>query len=277
MRGVSERSSRCRTVRHGWTGRIPETVRSHGWSSAILALNVLAFALFVKLRSLVGVVGMPIHYAYPVALDRWLTFGHEPVSWLQDHLLPASGLGVADFLLVAVYVTYFVAPPVMALVLWWRRSPRFGAYNTAVFGVLYLGLIVNLLVPTAPPWMAAARGYLPEIHRGVPEVLDYFVHGLFATGDQLAGANDVAAMPSLHMGVATVVACFLPRPRRLGALPGVAYACLMALALMTLGEHFLGDVLAGVALALLVCATVTLWTRRRRPARAANTSAILER
>jgi len=231
-------------------------------------LNVLAFVLFVKLRSLVAVVGMPIHYAYPVAVDRWLSFGHEPVSWLQAHLLPAAGLGVGDFLLVAVYVTYFVAPPVMALVLWWRHSSRFGAYNAAIFGVLYLGLIVNLLVPTAPPWMAAARGYLPEIHRGVPEVLDFFVHGLFASGDRVAGANDVAAMPSLHMGVATVVAYFLPRPARLRALPGVLYAGLMALALITLGEHFLSDVLAGLVLALGVCGVVTVWSRRHAHTRA---------
>ncbi|HET9014929.1 MAG TPA: phosphatase PAP2 family protein [Thermomicrobiaceae bacterium] len=239
-----------------WGRRWPEFIRTRGRGSALLALNVVLFALFVRLRALSAVVGMPIHYAYPVAVDRWLTFGHEPISWLQHHLLPASGLGAADFLLVAVYVTYFVAPPVMAILLWWRRSPRLGPFTLAVFGVLYLGLVVNLLVPTAPPWMAAALGYIPAIHRGVPEVLDFFVHGLFSTGDRMAGANDVAAMPSLHMAVATVVAVFLPRPRRLPFLPAVLYAGLMGLALMTLGEHFLVDVLAGLALALAVCAVV---------------------
>jgi len=42
----------------------------------------------------------------------------------------------------------------------------------------------------------------------------------------------------------------------------------MALALITLGEHFLSDVLAGLVLALGVCGVVTVWSRRHAHTRA---------
>lgn len=237
--------------------RVTEFLEARGLTTWVLALYAVAFALFVKLRSLVDVVGMPVRFAYAMRLDQLLGFGRDPVIWLQSYLHHSTGVGWFDYPLVAIWVTYFVVPPVMAVILWWRRSPAFLAYSAAIFGVLYLGVLVNLLLPTAPPWLAAHHGYLPEVQRTVPIVINSFVPGLFSTGSGIA-ANDVAAMPSLHMGAATVVAIYLPWRTYLGKLLAGAYAALMGVALLGLGEHYVSDVLGGFILALAVCWLVRL-------------------
>jgi membrane-associated phospholipid phosphatase len=66
------------------------------------------------------------------------------------------------------------------------------------------------------------------------------------------GANPFAAMPSDHFASAAVTALLLAeQDPRLGAL-GWSYAFVLAFALVYLGEHYVSDVLAGLALALMV-------------------------
>jgi hypothetical protein len=65
--------------------------------------------------------------------------------------------------------------------------------------------------------------------------------------DVLAG-NPLAAMPSLHFATSVMAAHQL---RRAGAVPGTlgwAYALTLGFALVYLGEHYVVDLLAGLAL-----------------------------
>jgi hypothetical protein len=84
-------------------------------------------------------------------------------------------------------------------------------------------------------------------------------------GDHEMGANPFAAMPSDHFASAAMTAMILREQSAwLGAV-GWAYALALGLALVYLGEHYLTDELAGLALELGV-------NRARRPlARAAET------
>lgn len=221
-------------------------------SAWILGLYVVAFALFVWLRSFGDQTGIPVQYSYPISVDRFIFGGREPVSWLQATLHRSHSLDPLDVLMVVVYVSYFIVPPLMAAILWWRQSRVLLPYVLAMAGTLYLGLLINLLVPTAPPWLAAERGYLPPLMRIMPGVLDYVQRGIFESGDQVSGQNNVAAMPSLHTAMICVVAVFLPQRRRWQKAVAVLYPLLMGFALMYLGEHYFVDVATGLVLGLAV-------------------------
>jgi len=71
-------------------------------------------------------------------------------------------------------------------------------------------------------------------------------------GEHEIGANPFAAMPSDHFASAAMTAILLTeQDRRLGAF-GWGYALALAFVLVYLGEHYVGDVLAGLVLALSV-------------------------
>jgi membrane-associated phospholipid phosphatase len=80
--------------------------------------------------------------------------------------------------------------------------------------------------------------------------------------------NQVAAMPSLHTGVAVMVALYavyrLTSPWRWLTL---LYPLSMGTALVYLGEHYVADLLGGVVLAVLVLGACTRWEAWRRRGR----------
>ncbi|MFC5175926.1 phosphatase PAP2 family protein [Nocardioides taihuensis] len=86
----------------------------------------------------------------------------------------------------------------------------------------------------------------------------------------LAGVgNEVAAMPSLHAGIACLVALYgVQRLRSPWRWLLLAYPLLMGLALVYDGEHYVVDVVCGYALAGAVLVVCSAWERARaqRPA-----------
>ena len=221
-----------------------------------------AFVLFGRLRALADHTGIPVQFRYPIDFDHWLFPGSDPVVWLQQHLGQRDRLDMLDFLLVGVYVTYFVVPPAIALLLWWFRSRDFVSYSLSIIITLYTGLAINFLIPTAPPWLAARDGYLPPLTRLVAAVLNHVVPGIFNTGDTVAGPNDVAAMPSLHLAVVCIVAFYLASRLRYGFVLGGFYILAMSFALIYLGEHYLSDILVGFIVAAFSW-WIAHWVTRR--------------
>ena len=230
---------------------------------------IAAFLLFARLRSYADNTGIAIRYSYPIQVDRWLFGGDDPVLWLQSHLGQRGDIGVVDYLLVIVYVSYFVIPLATAMLLWWNRSRSFPLFSMSVIVTFYIGLAVNFLVPTAPPWLAAQHGYMTEFPRLVPKVLNHIVPGIFSAGNNSAGPNDVAAMPSLHIGIVSVVSFYFMTRGRLGRWIGVLYILAMSFALVDLGEHYVTDIAAGILVALaswlVMRWALDRWYRRTEP------------
>jgi len=72
------------------------------------------------------------------------------------------------------------------------------------------------------------------------------------------GANPWAAMPSDHFAAALAAAFALRELSPAAGAAGLAYAALLGFSLVYLGEHYVGDLLAGGALALGVAAAEPL-------------------
>jgi membrane-associated phospholipid phosphatase len=105
------------------------------------------------------------------------------------------------------------------------------------------------LVPTAPPWYAATGGQLPPVRRIMADAGERFWKRLWHPLYHSLQGNPFAAMPSLHFGTSVMAARILSQVGPWHAAAGWAYALALGFGLVYLGEHYLIDLLAGIALA----------------------------
>jgi membrane-associated phospholipid phosphatase len=205
-------------------------------------------------------VGAALHVLGPARADE-LLLGTVPSVWLQDRLVDGSAHWW-DVVAGPVYVTHFIAIPLLTALAWFRLRSRFREWLAAVLTMTVLGVVGYVVYPAAPPWWASAQGSIGPVQRvsdlGWEPLHLGWVADLVELGQ--SGSNPVAAMPSLHAGAALLVALFL-WPSVSGVLLRallVAYALTMAVTLVYTGEHYVVDVLAG----WLVAAVAALVGRR---------------
>jgi len=220
-------------------------------------------------RSAADNTGFPTRYEYVIAIDRAL-FGVVPTVWLQDHLYTPGSVNAVDVFSFATYFSYFIMPAVMGIVLWQVNAKGFRVYMAALIFMIVCGTITFVTLPTAPPWLAAQEGYLPEVYRIGPELLNHIQPGVYERGYQVVGVNDVAAFPSYHTAQTTLMAAamwwYTPRLRALGVL----YVASMCFALSYMGEHYVADELAGIVVAAFAWSLALLVTPRAIGASAAT-------
>lgn len=218
---------------------------SGGWREWCIWMGMLVgFILFAEIRAKMGptVEARPL-FLYAIQLETLGGLLPVPAIWLQDHLQA----GFLDAITTAIYLSYFLIPQVVAILLWRVGGPfaRFVATTCLLFGV---ALLVHYFFPTAPPWMASAEGMIPPLDRILVRLMFSTSPELAAEGFQASG-NDVAAMPSVHQGLTVLAMIALahhyPRTRWIGW----AYAVLMLFSITYLGEHYVVDGMAGAAMA----------------------------
>lgn len=214
-------------------------------------------------------ISMPVHWTMPIRFDEWLGGGTLPTQHLQDALCasPCSADTPPrwyDELFTTVYFTHFVAGLTLAVVLWIRSRAAWVPWMRRYLVINYAALVIYVLYPMAPPWLAAKEGYvsgpLPRLTgRGWDDLgLGGFHVALAKVG------NPVAAMPSLHGGLAMLVALYgIARLRSAWRWLLLVYPLLMGIALVYYAEHYVIDILAGWALAGAVMAGCSWWERRR--------------
>jgi membrane-associated phospholipid phosphatase len=123
-----------------------------------------------------------------------------------------------------------------------------------MYATFDLGLIGYWAIPTAPPWYAAAEGYMedgrtPELRRMMVEYGEQFWRSGWAPLYGVLGGNPLAAMPSLHFATSVTAAHVLSDTGRVAGVLGWTYAATLGVALVYLGEHYVVDLAAGLALA----------------------------
>jgi PAP2 superfamily len=197
-----------------------------------------------------------VHIDYPIDVDRAIGLGIPPTLRLQRHSDPEAFTRLEKVLVWAHWVWFIVPHGSLAYVLFRHRDrfPRSAALTYAVFDI---GVVFYWAVPTAPPWYAAQKGRL----RPVPErqELEDARRMMVEYGEQfwkdgwqplysfLAG-NPLAAMPSLHFATSVMAAHVLWDTGPVAGAIGWTYAATLGLALVYLGEHYVADLMAGLAL-----------------------------
>jgi membrane-associated phospholipid phosphatase len=186
---------------------------------------------------------------YPIRADRVLGLGEEPTVRLQRSLGVPGEVHGLDVALSIVHWSWFAVPHgtiFYVLLRHPRRLPRAAARMAACFD---LGLVFYWAVPTAPPWWAGANGNMAPVRRIMAEAGARVWGRVWPPLYHSVEGNPFAAMPSLHFGTSVMAARVLSEVGRgLGVL-GWAYALTLGFGLVYLGEHYVVDLLAGLALA----------------------------
>jgi membrane-associated phospholipid phosphatase len=238
-----------------WAGR---TSASRPVAARELARYVAGFVAFAALRNLAddaaSALHLPVRFDYVIhwerALFAWVPGGITggiPTTALQRAFLTPGKWGALDYGTVLVYLSYFFIPPAAVVTVWRWWPGQLRRYVTAALALFSVAGVVNLLVPTAPPWYAALHGRLTGVVQLGRVVVGEVSSPAYRYGAGLSG-NAVAAMPSVHLGVTALIACALwSTPLRW---PALGYVMAMGFAVVYGGEHYAVDVLAGVALAV---------------------------
>ena len=209
--------------------------------------------------------GIPVNFTLPRDIDRFFSFGLDPVVEMQKRFYTPNDVKWYDVVGSVTYMTHFVFP-VLPLV-WLRVRHRADWLRYVRRFSLTLGISVFTFIafPAAPPWMAAEKGYMPAVSRitgrGWWELNLKTVSRTLDRG--AAVLNAVAAMPSLHAGMALFVALWFTRnSARWLQVASLAFPAIMALTLVYFGEHYVIDCVAGWAVVLIAWKIADRWEAR---------------
>ena len=213
-----------------------------------------------------------VHVDYPIAVDRVLGLGELPTVRLQRAFASRTRWRTFDKVLVWTHWAWFMVPHSALAWILWRHRERFPRAAVMTYAVFDLGAAVYWLLPTAPPWYAAAAGRSHEfngrlledgeergddrekivVRRMMVEYGEVFWEDGWGPFYSVFGGNPLAAMPSLHFATSLMAALLLAEAQPVAGALGAAYAGSLGFALIYLGEHYAVDLLAGGALTIAV-------------------------
>jgi hypothetical protein len=212
-----------------------------------------------------------VHVDYPIVLDRVLGLGELPTVRLQRRFARVGPDGpqwrTLDRVLVWAHWSWFMVPHGALVYILARHPRRFDRAAVLTYAVFDLGAMLYWVLPTAPPWYAAAAPEdglgstagehaaprrMIEVRRMMVEYGASFWRDGWGPLYSVFGGNPLAAMPSLHFATSVQAALLLAETGPVAGALGWAYAGTLGFALVYLGEHYLADLLGGVALTVAV-------------------------
>jgi hypothetical protein len=188
--------------------------------------NLAPLRLSVALGNARGILHVErvLHIDPELSLDRWLASHHTLGLILGDYYDNA----------------HFIVTLGLLGWLWWRRADLYRPLRNSLVLINVIGFVVFWLFPVAPPRML--DGFTDV-------VASTHAFGSWHSGALASAANQLAAMPSLHMawaGWCTVALWRMTRRPVVRAL-ALAYPCVTAFAVLATGNHFLLDIVGGLA------------------------------
>lgn len=203
--------------------------------------------VYESFRGLAYTLNNHANYSLAPHIDKWLGFGQLPTARLQ-HWLWHGHVQWYDIILYIPYLLFFVLPFALAILIWKTHDSYFWRAMTAYSLLFASAFLTFLLFPSAPPWLAAQQHVIQPIVRISSDVWASLGIQDFPTLYSHIAPNPVAAIPSLHSAAATLfsIIIFKLYGRRWG-LASTIYPALIYIGVVYEGEHYLIDVLVGIA------------------------------
>lgn len=229
------------------------------------ALVVVIYMAYDYSRGTADQWGIGVNYTALRDLDSLITFGREPISGMQRRFYTPNDVKWYDVVGSVIYMTHFVFPVLPLVFLRIRNRASWLHYVRRFSLTLGISVVIFIVFPAAPPWMASREGYLPPIQRitgrGWSELHLKTVSKTLDRGAVVL--NAVAPMPSLHAGIALLVALwFFRNCKPWIRIAALAFPVAMLTALVYFGEHFIIDGFAGWAVVLLAWFLANKWEER---------------
>jgi len=221
--------------------------------------------LFDSLRGTIYIMTcklqLPVHALYVLDLEKSL-FGGVPSVWLQHLLLrpdPAGDFSWLERILTIFYGSHFIAFLFVGFVIWLYKSRSFPLFKTSFYLLSGIGVLFYFLVPTVPPWMASSRfELLPPLTRFNGMLLESVVADISNGFD----TNPIAAMPSLHAAFPILSSLLLWKLYKWKAAVFYVYTMVVLFTIVYTGDHYVVDILAGLALSAACYAAASRMGRR---------------
>lgn len=243
----------------------------HDWGVFLLVL-----ILWQQTGPVAKWAGFPLHMRQLVNADRFLTWpllhGALPQEWLQVHLYHRGSWQWYDLLSVVVYGLHFPEPLLVGFAIWLRNRALFRRFAAAFLTLAGLGFAGYIVFPAVPPWMALQYGVIHHVAKIFNEfnavvLLQHHGHAYRQVID--VDYNKTAAMPSLHAAFPILSALYLNKAYGRWGLLMLVYAAIVWFAVVYMAEHWVIDVAAGAACAVvayaLIEAVAALRAARERP------------
>lgn len=190
-----------------------------------------------------------VYIRYPINIDSLLGGGVPPTLRLQRWLRDPTKVTPLDRAVAGLYASWLLPHLILGWIL--MRHPQFIPRAAGRLAATYqLTTPFYWLLPTAPPWWASESN--GEMNGEVQRVLRHVVRDLRnqprSETDNTPG-NPWGSMPSDHIASAAITAMALSEINNVYGALGWSYVVLASFAVIYLGEHYLIDVLIGLAVA----------------------------
>jgi hypothetical protein len=239
--------------RSSWPRSLPLSPRAR----AQIGLYLLAYLVYSAARY-VTVGDLPsakAHAATIVSLEQHLGVGIE--GSVQHFFAGSWAMWVLNHVYLAAQL---IVLPGSLIFLYHRSFELYQRLRNTILATWLLSIPVYALFPVAPPRLAGV-GLADTISKSTGFGLD----GSLTTSFY----NQLAAVPSLHVGFAVAIGMAISASLRHPVLKGLAllWGPLVGLAVVATGNHFVFDMVAGVAAAALgyVLGAAATRVRVRRP------------
>jgi len=228
------------------TGKLGQFVKN--WAPLLLILFAYEYVR--------GLVPDMVTRTHTYELIQWEVqlFGFIPTVYLQK-LFWHGYVQWFDIALVFIYTLHFVMPQIFAYLLWMKSKVKFRLFAVSLILLSIAGVITYYVFPATPPWLASTWGSLEKVHLIQNEVYKsmnfqhfFTIPKEFSLYSQ-AGANPVAAFPSLHSAYPFLIALFTVYFYGRRGLPLLIYPALVWFFVIYSGDHYFIDVFAGVVYA----------------------------
>jgi membrane-associated phospholipid phosphatase len=214
-------------------------------SNDFLKYSMLCIVFLLTYEALKEVIGLAVSGSSIISLDSIdrMMFGFNFTAAVQN-AFDSSTMTLITTILYSTHI-YLV---IIAMVLFWFTSRRiYKGYLFSMIFTSYAALVVFALFPTAPPWYSGvANDLLNSGNTMLPNAVNSVQQVFISMSDK------VAAFPSLHAAYVTLFSFYTVKLNRKLGLVTVPLLFGVLFSTIYLGQHYVIDLIAGIALSMLV-------------------------
>jgi hypothetical protein len=196
------------------------------------------------------VLGRGPFYMPMIDIDRALFLGSLPPEFVQSWFWTGH-VRAFDWVIGSFNKVHFFVPPTLLFLIWLDRRPHFIRCATAIVITAFIGAAIFFLFPAAPPWLASEHGLIHVVSiNSLQDASNGLPKGSSFIASQIP-RNPVAAVPSLHSAYALLTVMIAWTWRRRVGYAFLFYPIVMWFSIVYLGDHYVADIIGGVAVALI--------------------------
>ncbi len=211
---------------------------------------IVGIYLYEHLRGVAHLLRPEPYYLPHLDFDRIVFFGNIPPVVVQEWLWSGT-VRWYDHVLGLLNRAHFIVPPTLMFLIWLENRALYYRALITIVGASFIGAVIFLVYPAAPPWAASQLGLLPELVKiGYVQADAAPVQAGKSFIEGLVLPNPYAAVPSLHTAYSTLVAIFALAWRRRFGYVMCVYPVAMWFTIVYFGDHYVSDILVGIAVAV---------------------------